>query len=82
MGVEPPVNYNWGLPRALFVAATCAQEKILRVHCDKLTPNFKANSPTRKLTARVGSYLSGLLHFLGVLEVGYSGRTLLSARAR
>ncbi|CAM9331166.1 unnamed protein product [Ectocarpus sp. 12 AP-2014] len=44
------------------------EEKILRVHCDKLTPNFKANSPTRKLAARVGSYLSGLLRFLGVLE--------------
>ncbi len=41
------------------------------MHRDKLTPAFKANSPTRKLSARVGSYLSGLLHFLGVLEVGF-----------
>lgn len=40
------------------------------MHRDKLTPRFKANSPTRKLSARVGTYLSGLLHFLGVLEVG------------
>lgn len=39
------------------------------MHRDKLTPRFKANSPTRKLSARVGTYLSGLLHFLGVLEV-------------
>lgn len=41
----------------------------MRVHRDKLTPRFKANSPTRKLSARISSYLSGLLYFLGVLEV-------------
>eukprot|EP00903_Cladosiphon_okamuranus_P008775 g8406.t1 len=44
------------------------EESILRVHRDKLTPRFKANSPTRKLSLRVGTYLSGLLHFLSVLE--------------
>eukprot|EP00752_Nemacystus_decipiens_P006456 g5814.t1 len=44
------------------------EESILRVHRDKLTPRFKANSPTRKLSARVGTYLSGLLRFMGVLE--------------
>lgn len=41
------------------------------MHRDKLTPRFKANSPTRKLSLRVGTYLSGLLHFLGVLEVRF-----------
>lgn len=48
---------------------TAAQESILRVHRDKLTPRFKANTPMRKLSAQIGSYLSSLLHFLGVLEV-------------
>lgn len=46
-----------------------AQEDLLRLNREKLTLRFKSNSPERKLAAKMGSYLSGLLYFLGVLEV-------------
>lgn len=46
-----------------------AQEDLLRLNREKLTLRFKSSSTERKLAAKMGSYLSGLLYFLGVLEV-------------
>lgn len=48
---------------------TPLQENILRIHRDKLTPRFKANTPMRKLSSQIEAYLSGLLHVLDKLKV-------------
>ncbi|CAM9788657.1 unnamed protein product [Laminaria digitata] len=63
-GVESAESLNFPDPYELGTL----EESILRIHRDKLTPRFKANTPIRKLSSQIEAYLSGLLQFLGGLK--------------